>query len=177
MLTLLSPSTQARWDGKTLTVLPLKDRFEIARERVRHEDSLVHNRIGWFLTFQGLLFTAFFAGLELLTGSPPSRQSLLVIAVLLLVAVGAVSALAGFFAVRAALMESRRIPSWWELQAGGSVEFPAVVGRGGFSIEPNRLLKPECKITVAHFRCKHGSPLARSWHSAHLCGVHAGPTH
>lgn len=43
-----------------------KVRFELAREIVRHEDGLINSRVTWLQAFQGLIFTAFFAGLGLL---------------------------------------------------------------------------------------------------------------
>jgi hypothetical protein len=42
-----------------------QQRFEVAREIVRHEDGLVNHRVTWLLVLQGFLFGAFVNGVGL----------------------------------------------------------------------------------------------------------------
>ena len=42
-----------------------KEKFELGRELIRHEDGLINHRVTWLLVLQGFLFTAFVNGIGL----------------------------------------------------------------------------------------------------------------
>lgn len=47
------------------TPIPVLEKYKVARGYIEHENGLVAARIGWFLTTQGFLFTAFFLAAQI----------------------------------------------------------------------------------------------------------------
>jgi hypothetical protein len=112
-----------------------KEKFELARELIRHEDGLVNSRVTWLQVFQGVLFTAFFAGLGLFKedkGLPKpafSRQAL-VIALSLLAVLGIAASYAAYRATLSALDQISTVEAWWK-KSGHKADFPRLTGHHG----------------------------------------------
>ena len=108
-----------------------EDAYKIARAQVEHENTLVSQRITWYLTMQGLLFTAFFVVLGQIwdTKFPLSLRPHLAFAVWMLMLVGASSSIVCYLLIRAAYRQIDAVQDWW-LKRGASAAFPPVTGQG-----------------------------------------------
>jgi hypothetical protein len=113
-------------------VLEPKDRFEIAREIIRHEDGLVNNRVTWLLVLQGFLFTAFVNGVALFEKFKDRPTSIWCITagLVLVAAVGIGSNLTALNVVRIAFQQMHRTKQWWQA-SGNPNDFPPVAGELG----------------------------------------------
>ena len=111
-----------------------KERFDLAREIIRHEDGLVNSRVTWLQVFQGLLFTAFFAGLNLFKEAnlprPDIWHPILVAALSILPILGVLSSYAAYKATSSALNQIYAVESWWR-DVGYQAEFPPLAGEHG----------------------------------------------
>lgn len=105
--------------------------YKIARAQVEHENTLVSQRITWYLTLQGLLFTAFFVALGQVwdTKFPPSLRPHLAFAIWMLMLVGASSSIVAYLLIRAAYKQIDAVQDWW-LKRGSGAAFPLVTGDG-----------------------------------------------
>ena len=83
-----------------------KDVYQIARERVVHEDNLVNNRLTWFLVIQSLLFAAYGVVLEL-PGQAFSFKWLFAY-------VGVLSSLLTLFSVLGSRLARKSIRTYWD---------------------------------------------------------------
>ena len=115
-----------------------KERFELAREMIKHEDGLVNSRVTWLQVFQGLLFTAYIAGVGLfkdpvLVETYPSIKIALSIALVTLALLGMASSFAAYKATRSAIEQIEIVESWW-LKTGSPNEFPRLAGIHGIPI-------------------------------------------
>jgi hypothetical protein len=77
-------SEDAKSDSAAMTpLLPEVDLYRIVREQIEHEDSLISERISWFMTSQSFLFTAYAisltARIELRTPWHAAQQALVFI--------------------------------------------------------------------------------------------------
>ena len=105
--------------------------YKLARAQVEHENTLVGQRITWFLTFQGLMLTAFFVAIGLL-GKEKTQFSELAranisVAVLLLAAIGFMSCIACFLLVRAAYAQINVVEEWWRAHSIPKSAFPDII--------------------------------------------------
>ena len=107
------------------------DAYKIARAQVEHENTLVSQRITWYLTLQGLLFAAFFVVLGQIWDAkfPLSIRPHLAFAVWMLMLVGASSSIVCYLLIRAAYRQIDAVQDWW-LRRGASAAFPPVTGQG-----------------------------------------------
>jgi hypothetical protein len=97
------------------TPLSPRERFELAREQIKHEDTLSNNRASWLILFQGLLFTAFVNSLGLLPETYfATRQYFVVAGIVCLAAVGMVASVIAFLATRAGLAHTLHVECWWK---------------------------------------------------------------
>ena len=105
------------------------ERFELAREIVRHEDGLVHQRVTWLLIVQGLLFNAFVSGVGLLDKFKGNVQVITCIELGLfaLALVGISTNLTAANAVFIAFRQIGDVRHWWEASREDS-NFPALSG-------------------------------------------------
>lgn len=119
-------------------VVTLKERYEFAREHLRHEDGLVNQRVTWFLVFQGLLFTALMAAFSLLDTEKqftPDQRLFVQRILLLIMVLGFSSSLVGYSLVRLAYRHMDAVSEWWKAQlrlalAKDRAYFPPVRGTG-----------------------------------------------
>jgi hypothetical protein len=109
-----------------------KDRFEIAREIIRHEDGLVNNRVTWLLVLQGFLFTAFVNGAALFEKfkDRPTSIRCLTAGLVLIAAVGIGSNLTARNVVKIAFTQMHVTKKWWK-ESGSPKDFPPVAGELG----------------------------------------------
>lgn len=117
--------------------------YRLFREKVTHEDNLVHQRTIWFVTLQALLFTSF--AILLGDGEAGNGSALDLNAVALrriaivMSAVGILSALVTFASVSAAFLAIDKAQADWEKLVKGHIVkfsdvFPGVVGIGKLSM-------------------------------------------
>ena len=97
----------------------LSERYEFAREHLRHEDGLVNHRVTWFLVFQGLLFTALMAGFGLLDSEKvfdnyERTYVRTVLIVLMILGIG--SSFVAHRLIRAAYWQMDDVARWWARQ-------------------------------------------------------------
>ncbi len=129
----INPSTNLNEVQPDVSVFDL---YKLARSQIEHENTLVGQRITWFLTFQGLLFAALFVALGLFdvgkfpAGSPIRTH--LAIAVVLMCLVGAASSLVCYALIRAAYAQHDVVAKWWNSMGVNPNAFPRIAGVGGF---------------------------------------------
>lgn len=112
--------------------------YKLARGQVEHENTLVGQRITWYLTLQGFLFAAAFitAGAlikPIATGANALGLRNLTIAAGLLCCLGIASSVACFLLIRAAYLQISHVADWWGRQGIVGL-FPAGTGTGGFTL-------------------------------------------
>jgi hypothetical protein len=115
-----------------------KEKFDLAREMIRHEDGLVNSRVTWLQVFQGLLFTAFIAGVGLfkeadLLKTLPQLKIALSVALVTLAILGIASSFAAYKATRSAIEQIEIVEKWW-LNSGHQEQFPRVAGNHGIPV-------------------------------------------
>jgi hypothetical protein len=139
-------------DDPPKALLSPKERFDVARDLIKHEDGLVNSRITWLQVFQGLLFTAFIAGIGLFKEEEitcvPGARAAIGAALLLLALLGALASIAGFTATRAAIEQINRVERWWSNDAA-SLAFPPISGHHGITVSGFDFL---LLLTVKPFR-------------------------
>ena len=109
-----------------------KDKFDVARELIRHEDGLINNRVTWLLVLQGLLFNAFVTGVGLLFGKePPRAPARLVVAGLIVIAMlGIVTNIITLNVIKIAFQQMASVHGWWQ-KTGLGGQFPPLSGKLG----------------------------------------------
>lgn len=112
-----------------------KEKFDIARELIRHEDGLINNRVSWLMVFQGFLFASFVTGLGLFEKFKGNEAALnaLAIALFILGVLGLISAVIAYFSTRMAFDQAERVKVWW-LSCGVADQFPPVSGPLGVTV-------------------------------------------
>jgi hypothetical protein len=128
-----------------------KESFDVAREHIRHEDGLVNTRITWLQVFQGFLFTAFFAGLNLFR--PPAvlddgARFALSAGVLVLPLLGILASLTAYLATRSALSQIHRVEDWWSKNEYKGL-FPPIAGEHGATFHGRRILGAHMLLVFA----------------------------
>ena len=106
-------------DSALISNPKLTERYEFAREHLRHEDGLVNHRVTWFLVFQGLLFTALMAGfglLDLAKEFDPYERTFVKVVLFLLMLLGIGSSLVAHRLIRAAYWQMDEVAGWWAKQ-------------------------------------------------------------
>ena len=146
----LSRGVGSKSDGGESTT-PL-DLYKLARGQVEHENTLVGQRITWYLTLQGFLFAAAFvaAGTLLGPGDPAiSTTGLrhLTVAAGLMCFLGIASSVACFLLIRAACAQIEHVADWWG-QQGIVGRYPAVTGKGGFTLFGYRVTGADFVLVV-----------------------------
>ena len=121
----------------------LLELYKLARSQIEHENTLVGQRITWFLTFQGLLFAALFVAIRLFDANkfpaPSPVRTNLAIAVVLMCLIGAASALVCLSLIRAAYAQHDAVAEWWNNLNRSPSQFPRIAGTGGFNIGTYRV--------------------------------------
>lgn len=117
-------------------VAPL-ERYKLARGQIEHENTLIGQRITWYLTLQGFLFAALFVALGLLfdTSKLPKcsiARTYFAAAITLLPMVGVLASVACFLLIRSAYAQIDRVVGWWSKQRLQVTDFPPITGTGGF---------------------------------------------
>jgi hypothetical protein len=94
-----------------------KERFDVAREVIRHQDGLVNNRVTWFLVLQGFLLNAFVGGMGLFDKPAvecrPDAALYVVIGLVVLALLGIYSSLVTGNTIRHAIEHSNSVRDWW----------------------------------------------------------------
>lgn len=130
--------------------LSAKERFDVAREIIKHEDGLVNSRITWLQVFQGLLFTAFIAGIGLYKTEAgivkyTHARPAIALALLTLALLGIIASYVAFTATNAAINQIVEVERWWYGNAD-AVEFPPIAGHHGINVQPPAWLwSRDCK--------------------------------
>ena len=111
--------------------------YKLARAQIEHENTLVSQRITWYLTLQGFLFTAVFLTAANLVdpnkvGMDPRGRLYLAIAIGLLCVLGIISSVACYLLIRAAYRQIDEVSGWWNERSDLAAKFPLVTGTGGF---------------------------------------------
>lgn len=123
------------------------DQYKVARAHVEHENTLIGQRITWYLTFQGFLFTAFFVAIGLFDGakkfSSIERQHLAA-GVYVLGLLGLASSVICYKLIQAAYSQIAVVEDWWASLHHPKGSFPPLTGMGGFKIG-------DYHVTAAHF--------------------------
>ena len=131
--------------------------YKLARAQVEHENTLVGQRITWFLTFQGLMLTAFFVAIGLLgkerTQFSELARANISVAVLLLAAIGFMSCIACFLLVRAAYAQINVVEEWWRAHSIPKSAFPDITGTGGFSLLGHHVTGADFVLVLAFSWC------------------------
>jgi hypothetical protein len=124
--------------GRSTQSLQPQEQYAIARAQIEHENSLVGHRITWYLTFQGLLFTAFFVAIGLFEPSKFAPGSLarqhLAIGVFFLGFLGIGSSIVAFALIRAAYSQIDSVKMWWVRLRHPKDFFPPLSGEGHFAV-------------------------------------------
>ena len=89
----------------------LREIEKIIRGMIEHENSLMNNRIGWMLAFNGFLFTA----ISISISQKASGNSLIFINVIISV-VGIVTAVSTFIALKISMKAIHRLKTKWLLE-------------------------------------------------------------
>lgn len=111
--------------------------YKLARAQIEHEDTLVSQRITWYLTLQGFLFTAvFLTAADLLdptkAGMHSTGRLYLAIAIGLLCVLGIGSSITRYLLIRAAYRQIEKVSGWWNGRSERAAKFPRITGAGGF---------------------------------------------
>lgn len=112
---------------------------KLARAQIEHENTLVSQRITWYLTLQGFLFTAvFLTAANLLdpskAGMHPTGRLYLAIAIGLLCVLGIGSSISCYLLIRVANAQIDEVSGWWESRSTLAAKFPRITGNGGFRL-------------------------------------------
>lgn len=99
--------------------LTLKEKFEIGREIIRHEDGLVNNRTTWLLVIQGFLFSAFTSGIKLYddchsNGAQLNSDTYITIGLFLIGFLGIFSSLVALNIIHEAYRRITEVDLWWK---------------------------------------------------------------
>jgi hypothetical protein len=107
-----------------------KEKFDIARELIRHEDDLINNRVTWLLVLQGFLLAAFVNGIGLYEkfSNSPRSTACLTIGLILIGGLGITSSLVARNVLRIAFRRMEEVKAWWE-QTRPSENFPPIAGK------------------------------------------------
>lgn len=111
--------------------------YKLARAQVEHENTLVSQRITWYLTLQGFLLTAvFLTAANLLdpknASMHPTGRLYLAIAIGLLCLLGVGSSITCYLLIRVAYKQIKEVAGWWNGRAALTLKFPRITGEGGF---------------------------------------------
>jgi hypothetical protein len=93
---------------------------QIIREMIRHENDLIHHRITWFGTLQGLLFAA----LAFAWG-----KNNITILTYLLAMLGIVLSISTYYAIQASLKAIKTLREWWDNNKNLDYVGPDIIGR------------------------------------------------
>lgn len=130
----LSADTAADTANKPVEKVGALDKFKLARGFIEHENILIGQRITWFLTLQGLLFTAFFLAVQLpWEKASDCYRGLSLVAIVGTFCIGALGIASSYVVwaiMRIALLEIRRVASWWKRQGHEGLPL-RISGRGG----------------------------------------------
>ena len=109
-----------------------KEKFDVARELIRHEDGLINNRVTWLLVLQGFLFTAFVGGIGLYEKVNCSSGAgiYVTIGLALIPLLGIISCIVALNVMRIAFRQMETVKRWWH-EAGHSKDFPPLAGSLG----------------------------------------------
>lgn len=138
-----NPQSQAPKAKPSTAAAPEKpaalELYKLARAQVEHENTLVGQRITWYLTLQGFLLTATFVTAANLLA--PTNQGMhatarlnLAIAIGLLCFLGVGSSVACCLLIRAAYAHINRVVAWWHCEPTRVSQFPELTGTGGFQL-------------------------------------------
>ena len=137
--------------------LSAKERFDVAREIIKHEDGLVNSRITWLQIFQGLLFTSFVAGIGLLKEDKiivhAYASTSISIALCIIGALGMLASFAAFSATNAAIKQILEVERWWKMTPA-AINFPPIAGSHGILFGPytwrEKLIIKQFRINGCH---------------------------
>jgi hypothetical protein len=116
--------------------MTLEEKYELARDQIKHEDGLINNRVTWVLIFHGLLFGAIFQPLSLFGEAAllSNQKFALIVGLCLLCSVGLGSSIVAASAVASAHLQIAAVNNWWKNQAGDQHELPPLMGKQGIRI-------------------------------------------
>lgn len=92
-----------------------RDRFEVYRDYVKHEDNLINNRMTWLVLSQSFFFTSFALAVGRLSDSDPVAAEKIYIFLNTIAWLGIAVGLATFGAVLAALNSIDGLRSRWDV--------------------------------------------------------------
>jgi hypothetical protein len=126
-----------------------KDRWDLCRQVIEHEDNLVNHRLTWFLVINGFLMTACGASLGTLATAAPTRFQWGVVAFLAAnCLLGLVISLLATPAILGAYRHVGVLDSWWSLSEKMAKEYkladyPPLIGAVDDSQSPYGKLEPD----------------------------------
>lgn len=122
----------------------------MVRAQIEHENTLIGQRITWYLTFQGFLFTAATLAIGLLDhgklGSPVAvfPRGSVTFACSLLGGLGILSSVVCFWLIYVANVHAEKVKAWWLAREPSDERYPPITGTGG--VRAGKL-----HITAAYF--------------------------
>lgn len=113
--------------------------YKLARAQIEHENTLIGERITWYLTLQGFLLTAVFLTAANLVDPDnvdmdPTGRLYLSIAIGLLCVLGIGSSISCYLLIRVANSQIDEVSGWWESRSALAGKFPRITGKGGFRV-------------------------------------------
>ncbi|WP_326532775.1 hypothetical protein [Pseudorhodoferax sp.] len=125
-----------RFRRATQTQFPLPrdslEKYKLARAYIEHENILVGQRITWYITFQGFLFTAFFVAIGLLDGVRFAQtiveKPLIAVGVCGVCIAGLISSALCFALQKVAYDQIKEVQTWWESDSAHK-HYPVITGR------------------------------------------------
>ncbi len=105
-----------------------KEKFELARELIRHEDTLVNFRMTWLLVLQGFLFGAFVGGVGLFEKEPAVARLYLSLGLAVVSFLGVASCLVARNLIHNAFTQTSAVSKWWKGQDAPEACFPPLTG-------------------------------------------------
>lgn len=129
---------RSRWRGLRRTENTSElELYKVARAQVEHENILIGQRITWYLTLQGFLFTAVFLTAANLVdpgkaAMNPTGRLYLAIAIGLLCVLGIGSSISCYLLIRVANKQIDEVSGWWNRDNDRALRFPLITGKGGF---------------------------------------------
>ncbi|MGH7498121.1 MAG: hypothetical protein ACREL3_04645 [Gemmatimonadales bacterium] len=117
-----------------------KEKFELAREIIRHEDGLVNNRVTWLLVVQGFLLSAFVGGAGLYGKLQIVKASIFITTGLLVIGfLGIIVSLTARNTIHTAFRHINEVQQWWN-DSKPSESLPPLAGRWpGYSFSTGNL--------------------------------------
>lgn len=125
-----------------------QEQYKMVRAQIEHENTLIGQRITWYLSFQGFLFTAATLALSLLDhgkhGPKVFPRGGVALACGLLGFLGILSSFVCYRLIGIANAHAETVKRWWLAREPSDARFPPIAGTGGRT-------GGKLHMTAAHF--------------------------